>query len=300
MSDVVSPVAAAVIPAGPQRAGLTATSRPWALAALTLTLVVAAMESTLVATAMPAIVGTLGGFDLFSWVFAAFLLAQAVSIPTYGRLADLFGRKRVLLSGIGLFLLGSVLCGCAWDMPSLIGARAVQGLGAGSLIPVSLTIFGDIYTPSERARVQGVLSAAWTIAAVLGPVAGAFLIGHGTWPFVFWFNVPIGLAAAVLLAVTLRERGRSRRHHIDYVGTVLITVGTGVLMFAFSQAPSLGTGTIAALVGGGLAALAALFAYERRALEPILPPALWRDSAVVGGSVSCVGMGMVNLGTSVF
>src|SRR5262249_27537639 len=154
---------------------------------------------TIVATAMPTIVAELGDFRLFSWVFAAYLLSQAVSIPIYGRLADVYGRKRVFVAGAALFLTGSTLCGFARGMPALIAYRALQGLGAGGVQPVAYTIVGDIYTPAERARVQGLLSAVFGVAALVGPSLGAFLVAVAWWPVVFWVNLPIGVSAIAML-----------------------------------------------------------------------------------------------------
>src|SRR6201984_2197546 len=157
--------------------------------------VLTATEGSIVATAMPTIVAELGGFRLFSWAFAAFLLTQAVSIPIYGRLADLYGRKPVFFAGTSLFLAASLLCGCAWGMGSLIFFRALQGAGAGAIQPVATTIVGDIYTPAERARVQGYISGGWGVAAIIGPTLGAFIVEHVSWSLVFWINLPIGAVA---------------------------------------------------------------------------------------------------------
>ena len=156
--------------------------RSLVLAATMMATFMAAVETSIVATAMPTIVAELGNFRLFSWVFAAYLLTQAVTIPIYGRLADLYGRKRVFFAGAGLFLTGSTLCGFAHDMPSLILFRALQGLGAGGVQPVAYTIVGDIYSPAERARVQGFLSAVFGVAALIGPSLGAFLVALVSWP----------------------------------------------------------------------------------------------------------------------
>ena len=152
----------------------------------------AAIEGSIVATAMPSIVGDLGGFDLFSWVFTAYLLTQAVSVPIYGRLADLYGRKRLLMIGIALFLAGSVLCGLAWSMISLIVFRVIQGLGAGAVLPVAQTLIGDIYRGADRARMQGYISTTFGSAAILGPVVGAFIVTHFPWQWVFWVNRAAG------------------------------------------------------------------------------------------------------------
>ena len=152
----------------------------------------AAIEGTIVATAMPTIVGALGGIDLFSWIFGAYLLTQAILIPIYGRLADLYGRKPVLLFGIGVFLVGSALCGLAWNMVSLIVFRVLQGIGAGALIPVSQTVVADIYSGEARARMQGYISSTFGSAAVIGPMVGGLIATHVSWKAVFWINMPLG------------------------------------------------------------------------------------------------------------
>ena len=166
---------------------------------------VAAVEVTIVATAMPTIVGALGDFDLFSWVFTAYLLIQGVTVPIYGRLCDFYGRKRVLYFGIVFFVIGSVMCGFAWNMMSLIAFRIVQGFGAGSLATVSQTIVSDLYPPAERAKVQGYISTTFATSALIGPVLGAFIVAHWSWPWVFWVNVPLCFVAIAMLAATFRE-----------------------------------------------------------------------------------------------
>src|SRR5450432_119875 len=161
MSVETSPIAS------PEARRPVVAGRSWVLAAMIITIFMSALEGTIVATAMPTIISALGGFDLFSWVFTSYLLAMAISTPIYGRLADLYGRKRVLLWATGLFLVGSILCGLATSMVLLIVYRIVQGIGAGALFPIALTIIGDIYSPAERARLQGWLSSIWAVAAVL-------------------------------------------------------------------------------------------------------------------------------------
>jgi EmrB/QacA subfamily drug resistance transporter len=289
-------------PTSPAPASLriASSSRPWILAAVMATLFITALEGSIVATAMPPIVGELGGFDLFSWVFTSYMLAQAITVPTYGRLADLYGRKRMLFIGISLFLIGSVLCGLAWNMVSLIVFRTVQGIGAGGLLPIAITIVGDIYTPTERARVQGYISSVWSVAAIIGPAIGAFLVSHASWPLVFWINVPIGLVAAGLLAFALHENIQVRVHRIDYVGSLLMTLGTFLVLFAFVQATALSWSTIALLVGSGIAVLIAMVAYERRTPEPMIPLALWRQRIIAGGGVACAAIGAIVIGASVF
>jgi MFS family permease len=240
----------------------------------------AAIEGTIVATAMPTIVGTLGGFDLFSWVFSAYLLAQATTIPIYGQYADIYGRKRILFLGIGLFLVGSLLCGFAWNMMSLIAFRIVQGVGAGALVPVAQTIVGDLYSGEDRARMQGYVSSTFGSAAILGPTVGSLVVAHMPWSMVFWINVPLGIVAGVMLAITLNEQAQKRPYRIDYIGSALMVLGTAMLMFAVVQAPILSSVAIVGLIVTSLLFLAALFAYERRAPEPMLPLKLFRTRAV--------------------
>jgi len=239
-----------------------------------------AVESSIVATAMPTIVGSLGGFRLFSWVFAVPLLTMAVTIPLYGRLADIYGRKRVFFFGTGLFLIGTTLCGFARSIELLICFRAIQGLGSGAVQPIAMTIIGDIYTPAERARVQGWTSSVFGLAAVVGPALGAYLVQHVHWSVVFWVNLPIGLLAIAMFAVFLPERIERRPHHLDYLGGVLLVVGIGSLMLALVQARDLGLGPVAALATLGVGVLAVLFWHERRTEEPMLPFGLWRRRVV--------------------
>src|SRR6195952_3459634 len=202
------------------------------LAACLIATFMAAVESTIVATIIPTIVSDLGGFSLFTWGFTVYLLTQAVTIPVYGRLADLYGRKPVFFFGVGVFLAGTMLCGSAWNMLSLVCFRALQGCGAGAIQPVAATILGDIYTPAERGRIQGLVSSVFGVAAVIGPSLGAFLVTSLGWRSVFWVNVPIGIASIVMIALFLRENVRRRKHRIDWAGSLLLFLAVGSLMLA--------------------------------------------------------------------
>src|SRR5437763_456537 len=164
----------------------------------------AALDPHIVATAIPSVVRDLGGFALFPWVFSIYLLPQAVSVPIYGRLSDLFGRKPVLFFGIGMFLFGSVLCGASWSMLTLIVFRGVQGIGAGAIIPMTTTIVGDVYTLEERGRIQGYISSVWGMASVIGPALGGLFAQYLTWRLIFYINIPVGIAAVVMLQAQLR------------------------------------------------------------------------------------------------
>src|SRR4051794_31985628 len=182
-----------------------------------------AIDSTIIATAVPSIVDSVGGFSEFPWLFSIYLLAQAVTVPVYGKLADLFGRKPVILVGIGLFLLGSVLCGAAWSMGALIAFRAVQGLGAGAVQPISMTIVGDLYSLEERAKVQGYIASVWAVSAVVGPTLGGVFSEYVSWRWIFFVNIPLCLVAAATIGLRFSEQvqqRRRRRPRIDYLGAV--------------------------------------------------------------------------------
>src|SRR3954451_4896166 len=188
-----------------------------------------AIASTILATAVPAVVDDLGGFTSFPWLFSIYLLAQAVAVPIYGKVADLYGRKPVMLLGIGLFVLGSLLCGLAWSMPALIVFRLVQGLGAGAVQPMAMTIVGDIYSLAERAKVQGYLASVWAIASVVGPTLGGVFADYLTWRWIFLVNLPLGAAAGWVMWRRYDETVEKRKHTIDYLGASLLAVGGTLL-----------------------------------------------------------------------
>src|SRR3954454_11577900 len=199
------------------------------LLAVMLSVGLVAIDSTILATAVPSVVADLGGFTSFPWLFSIYLLAQAVSVPVYGKLADLYGRKPLMLIGVGLFVLGSLLCGVAWGMTSLIVFRLVQGLGAGAIGPIGMTIIGDIYTLQERATVQGYMASVWAIAALVGPTLGGIFPDTIGWRWIFFVNLPLGAAAAWVLWRRFEEKVDRRRHRIDYLGSSLLGVGGTLL-----------------------------------------------------------------------
>jgi EmrB/QacA subfamily drug resistance transporter len=293
-------------PAGPPAGTITLPSerrpprRSLVLAACLMATFMAAVESTIVATAMPTIVADLGGFSLFSWVFAIYLLTQAVAIPVYGRLADIYGRKAVFFAGAGLFLLGSTLCGFAPNMVWLIGFRALQGIGAGGVQPIAMTICGDIYAPTERAKVQGLISSVFGVAAVAGPSLGAYLVEHAAWQVVFWVNLPVGAAAITMIATFLTEDVPRRTHRIDYIGSLLLTVGIGALMLMLIQRADLTAVTGTAIGVLAVASLATLIWHERRTPEPMLVLPLLRERVILIGSVGSGLAGAVMMGIAAF
>jgi len=258
-----------------------------------------AIDSTIIATAVPSVVADLGGFGQFPWLFSVYLLAQAVTVPIYGKLADIFGRKPVMLLGIGLFLSGSILCGAAWSMLALIIFRALQGLGAGAIQPMSLTIAGDIYTLEERGRVQGYLASVWGISAVVGPTLGGVFSQYLTWRWIFFVNIPLCVVAALALIRNFREQVIRKPHRIDYAGSALLALGCSLLILGLLEDgkawPWFSAPGIGVLAGG--AALIALFAVvQRRAAEPVLPSWLLRRRVLVAANLTAMGVGAVLIG----
>src|SRR5512134_2348881 len=207
-----------MISAGGKLSPARTTNRPLTVLALLLGLFLAAMEMTVVSTAMPTAVGDLGGIHLYSWVFAAYMLATTVTLPIHGKLADLYGRKPVMIAGIAAFLAGSFLCGRADGMYELILFRAVQGIGAGAIQPVALTIVGDLFDVHQRARVQGVLGAVWGLAGLVGPVLGGAIVQWLSWRWVFYVNIPLALACAAVLLLAYHETVERHDHQLDFAG----------------------------------------------------------------------------------
>ncbi len=269
------------------------------LIALMLSTSLIALDSTILATAVPTIVDDLGGLGQFPWLFSVYLLAQAVSVPVYAKLADTIGRKPVILAGVGLFLLGSILCGVAWSMGSLIVMRAVQGLGAGAVIPVSITIAGDIYTVAERAKAQGYLASVWAISAVVGPTLGGLFAQFTSWRWIFFVNIPLCFLAAYLLMRDYSESVARVRHRIDYAGATLLTVALTLLVLAVLEGgqawawiswQSIGCFAVGALL------LAIFVAVERRAAEPVLPLRLLSRRLILSTLAVSLGVGAVLIG----
>src|SRR6185437_10295647 len=223
---------------------------------------------------------------------------MAATIPLYGRLADIYGRRRIFFIGTGIFLVGTTLCGFARATVTLILFRAIQGFGSGAIQPIASTIVGDIYTPAERAKVQGWISSIFGVAAIVGPTLGAFLVQHVHWSVVFWVNLPIGLVSIVMFWLFLHERVERRPHNLDYLGGGLLVIGVGALMLALVQAISLDAGEIAALVALGLAALGWLFVHEGHTAEPMFPFGLWRRHIVLLSNLAGLGAAAVMMAVS--
>jgi EmrB/QacA subfamily drug resistance transporter len=260
-----------------------------------------AMESTVVATAMPTVVASLGGLEIYSWVFSGYLLASTVTIPLWGKLSDVYGRRRFYLLGIGLFLLGSVACGLSRSMTQLILFRGVQGLGAGAVLALGLTIIGDIYPFEARARMQGLFSGVWGVASIIGPFLGGLLTDHFSWRWVFFVNVPVGLLAAVMIGRFLRETKRPpvRASDVDVLGGAVLIATLTLLLLGVMGTGWQGRGRLALVVGavGGLA----IFGWiERRAQNPMVPLDLFANRIFRASFLTGLLAGMAMFGAITF
>lgn len=273
------------------------------LIALMLTMGLSAMDGTIVATAIPSIVRDLSGFSLFPWVFSIYLLAQAATIPVYGKLADLYGRKPILMIGASIFLLGSMLSGLSWGMVPLIVFRGLQGIGAGAIQPVATTVVGDLYSIQERAKVQGLLSSVWGISSIVGPAIGGFFVQYVSWHWIFYINVPIGIAALLMIGTYLTEQVAHHVHRIDYLGSSLLTASMVLIIlelleggvgWAWASVPSI------AVSAAGLFMLAAFLRVESRAPEPVLPLWVFQDRLLVGANLASFVVGILTIGLSSF
>ncbi len=268
--------------------------RRWAVTIGVMTgMFIAALEATVVGTAMPTVIASLGGLNHYSWVFSAYLVTSTVTVPVWGKLSDLYGRRLLYQIGIGIFLLGTLLSGFSETMTQLIIFRAIQGLGAGALIPLGMTIIGDIFTLEERAKMQAYFSGVWGISSVIGPVIGGFITDQISWRWVFFVNLPIGIIAALIMGFSLKEPKIQTRPKIDYAGATLLMAAISLLMLAMVE----GGGNIEALftpfnlllLGVSIILLLLFALVEKRAADPIIPFELFRNRTI---SVS-VGAGFL-------
>src|SRR5215217_6709443 len=250
------------------------THRPLTTLALALSLFMAALEVTVVSTAMPTVVGELGGIQSYAWVFTAYMLSSTITVPIYGKLADLYGRKPIILFGIGLFLAGSIASGLASTMGMLIAFRTLQGLGAGAIQPVALTMIGDRDTREERALVQGAFSAVWGGAGLVGPVTGGLIVKYLSWHWIFFINVPVGMLTFVLIVTFFHERVQRKPQQLDCAGAVALLFGVqgvGMNLWALPAA---------------LALLVAFVQVELRAAAPVIPMAIFKSPAIAISSIA--------------
>ncbi|MBT2676529.1 MFS transporter [Streptomyces sp. ISL-14] len=280
---------------GPVPGGPTVRRRP-VVVALMLVMALAAMDSTVIATCIPQIVSDLGGLAYFAWLIAGYLLAVTVMLPVYGRWADLYGRQRALIAGVSVFLLGSALCAVAWNMPSLIAFRVLQGLGGGAIQGLVQTIAGDLYDKQERGKIQAALSTVWVSAAVAGPALGGVFVTYASWRWIFLLNLPLGLFCLLQIRRHLHDQpqtGTSVR--VDWLGAAGVFAATGLFLAALTRAgtaPWLSAGTVALLAGAAVCTVATVFV-ERGAQQPLIPGWVWRRRVMVAGNLAMAGLGLV-------
>ncbi len=267
--------------------------------ALMLGMALASLDATIVGTAMPSIVGKLGGITLYSWVFSIYLLTSTTTVPIYGKLADLYGRKPLFLFGATLFLIGSAASGAAQSMEQLIIFRAIQGLGAGAVLPIVLTIIGDIFALEERARIQGLFSGVWGLSSIIGPAVGGIIVDNFSWRWVFFINIPFGLVSMLLLFFFLKENVERKKHHLDYLGTATLTGSVVALLFALLQGGTTWAWNSLPSIGLFVASVALFLLFlrtEQRAEEPILPLVLFKNPIITISSIGGVVLGVLMFG----
>jgi EmrB/QacA subfamily drug resistance transporter len=275
-------------------------ARSLVIASVMASMFMIAIEATIVSTAMPQIVAQLGGLHLYSWVFSSFLLTQTAMTVVFGKLADVYGRKPMMLVGIAIFLIGSILAGFAGSMMTMVVFRLIQGVGAGAVQPVAITIVADLYPARERGKIQGYLASVWAISAVLGPIAGGFIIRDWSWPWIFWINVPIGVAAAFGFTVFFHEHAKRERRSVDIVGAALFTVAVASLLIALTEAGT--SDSTPGLVAGGVFCLSLVLfiAQERRAADPMISFALWGRRPIAAANSVGVLASMALIGLTTF
>src|SRR5690625_5272328 len=279
------------------------TRKPLVLATLMLSMFMGSIEGTIVATAMPDIVGSLGGFSYYSWVFSAYLLMQAVATPIFGRLADLYGRKPVFFTGVTIFLIGSILCGLAPNMIWLIVFRFVQGLGAGGIAPLTLTIVGDTYDVEGRAKIQGWPAGVWGGSSILGPLAGGLIVQSWHWAWIFWLNIPFGILAIAGLALFLHEEVEKRQRSVDYLGAGLFFMAITAMLMVLIQGGSAWACNSPQLLGLltlSVLGLGLFLWQETRAKEPSMPLEVWRQRLIATANTTTLIAGMVMIGLTTF
>src|SRR5690242_17991861 len=274
-----------------------------AFGAIMLATLLSALDQTIVATALPKIVGDLQGFSDLSWVVTAYLLTSTVTVPLYGKLSDLYGRRRLFVVAISVFIAGSALCGMAQSMGELIAFRALQGLGAGGLLPLSQAAIADMFSPRERGRYQGYVGAMWATAAVAGPLLGGTLTDAASWRWIFLINLPLGAIALAVVVRTMRLPSVARRHRIDFAGAAVLSGAiTAILLACVWGGTSYpwGSPQVLGVAAAGLLLLAVFVVLERRVSEPLLPLGLLRDRTFAVSSGASLVIGAVLFGVTIY
>jgi EmrB/QacA subfamily drug resistance transporter len=270
---------------------------------LMVTLLLAALDQTIVATALPKVVSDLGGITQYSWVFTAYMLGSTVTVPLYGKLGDVHGRKPLFIVAIVIFLVGSALCGIAQNMWELVVFRAVQGIGAGGLVPLTLAMVGMIIPPRDRGRYQGLIGSVFAAASIIGPLVGGFIVDNTSWRWIFFVNLPVGIVALVVIVVTMPRRRYKQEHSIDWLGAALLAAGTTALLLGLvwgGRDYPWGSGEVVGALAAAAALLVAFAFVELRVREPILPFDLLRNRTV-SASVACMALvGAAMFGTISF
>ncbi len=290
-------------PASPPSGALSHRQILGVFAGIMTAMLLAALDQMIVSTALPTIVGELGGLDHLSWVVTAYLLASTVSVPLYGKLSDMYGRKNLFQFAIVLFVLGSVASGAAQTMGQLITFRGIQGAGAGGLIALSMTIIGDVVSPRERGRYMGYIGAVFGVSSIVGPLLGGYFVDNLTWRWIFYINIPLGLIALAVTQRNLRMAFERHPHRIDWLGALLLTGGISALLLVTvwgGETYEWGSPTIIAMSIGGLVALVAFVLVERAAAEPIIPLSLFREPVFRVASAIAFIVGIVMFGSIVF
>jgi EmrB/QacA subfamily drug resistance transporter len=274
-----------------------------AYSGIMLATLLAALDQTIVATALPGIVADLRAFDDLSWIVTAYLVASTVTVPLYGKLGDIHGRRPTLIVAISIFLVGSLLCAIAQNVGQLVGARVVQGLGAGGLLPLAQAAIADLFSPRERGRYQGLIGAMWGLAAIAGPLLGGTLTDAASWRWIFWLNLPLGVLALLVVVRTMRMRHERREHSVDVAGAVLLSAAVVCILLACSWGGSRypwGSPEVLGIAAGGVVTLAAFVLVTRRAPEPLLPFSLFRNGTFTISSVASLVFGALIFALTIY
>lgn len=268
---------------------------------LLLGMLLSALDQTIISTAMPTVIRELGGFALYSWVFSIYMLTSTTAVPLFGKLADLYGRRLVYMIGMSIFIAGSALCGIAHNMTELIVFRGIQGIGAGALMPVTMTIIGDIFPPERRGKMQGIFGAVFGLSSVIGPAIGGFIVEHSSWEWVFYVNLPFGIASMIIIGLSLKESKGLGKRSVDWFGAITLSLSIVSLLLALVMGGngnetsgthySWGSPQIIGLFAASALFLALFLIIERKAPEPIIPLPLFKNRVIAVSSITGFFMG---------